>query len=152
MASSENVSFQFFHHTSKDSAMKPIKITSATFFLMLIMSSASHAGSPTAPAASDESMNMQKGMGMHRGMGMGMGGQMSEAERDQHLRMYQEHMLKMHDLSNRILSETDEKKKDQLKNEQLELMKAHHEQMKSQRMERMQQHQKSRTPAAKPAQ
>jgi hypothetical protein len=84
---------------------------------------------------------------------MGMGGhQMTEAERDQHLRTYQEHMLKMHDLSNRILSETDEKKKEQLKNEQLELMKAHHEQMRAHRMERRQQYQKSRTPAAKPAQ
>jgi Spy/CpxP family protein refolding chaperone len=127
--------------------MKPIKITAATLFLMLTISLASHAGSPTAPAAPDEPMNMQKGMGMHRGMGMG--GQMTEAERDQHLRMYQEHMLKMHDLSNRILSETDEKKKDQLKNEQLELMKAHHEQMRTQRMERRQQHQKTDKPATK---
>jgi hypothetical protein len=133
--------------------MKPIKITAAPLFLMLIMSSASYAGNPTAPTAPDEPMDIQKGMGMgmHRGMGMG-GHQMTEAERDQHLRTYQEHMLKMHDLSNRILSETDEKKKEQLKNEQLELMKAHHEQMRAHRMERRQQHQKSQPPAAKPAQ
>lgn len=130
--------------------MKPIKITTATLFLLLTHSLTSHAGSPAAPAASDEPMNMEKGMEMHRGMGMQ--GRMSDAERDQHLRMNQEHMLKMHDLSNRILSETDEKKKEQLKNEQLELMKAHHEQMMTKRMERRQHHQKAtEKPAAKPA-
>jgi hypothetical protein len=143
-----NVYFKFLHNSSEDISMKLIKITAATLFLMLTISLASHAGSPTAPAAPDEPMNMQKGMGMHRGMGMG--GQMSDAERDQHLRGYQEHMLKMHDLSNRILSETDEKKKEQLKNEQLELMKAHHEQMRTHRMERRQQHQKMEKPATKP--
>lgn len=130
--------------------MKPIKITIATLFLLLTHSLASHAGSPATPAASDDPMNMEKGMEMHRGMGMQ--GRMSDAERDQHLRMSQEHMLKMHDLSNRILSETDEKKKEQLKNEQLELMKAHHDQMMMKRMERRQQHQKTtEKPAAKPA-
>jgi len=41
----------------------------------------------------------------------------------------QSHMLMMHDLSNRILAETNAKKKQALKNQQLELMKAHHMQM-----------------------
>jgi hypothetical protein len=123
--------------------MKQKKITIAAFFLSLALSLASHAGSP---AATDEPMNMQKGMGM-RGHG-----KMSEEELNQHLRVSQEHMLKMHDLSNRILAETDEKKKEQLKKEQLELMKAHHTQMMTKRMERKQQHRKSmQKPAAKPA-
>jgi hypothetical protein len=127
--------------------MKPIKITTATFFLSLAFSLASHAGSTAAP---DEPMNMPQGMGMHQGMGMRGHGHMTEAELDQHLRMNQEHMLKMHDLSNRILAETDPKKKEQLKNEQLELMKAHHRQMMTQRMERKPHHQKTlEKPASK---
>ncbi|WP_236994033.1 hypothetical protein [Candidatus Methylomicrobium oryzae] len=118
--------------------MKPIKITAATFFLSLAFSLPSHAGSTDTP---DEPMNMQQGMGMRHGMGMK--GPKSKEELEQHMRMNQEHMLKMHDLSNRILSETDPKKKEQLKNEQLELMKAHHEQMMTKRMERKQHHQKT---------
>jgi len=61
--------------------------------------------------------------------GMGMMGQMTEEQRDQHARAIQEHMLKMHELSNRILAEQDPAKKEQLKNQQLELMKAHHAKM-----------------------
>ncbi|WP_374089842.1 hypothetical protein [Methylomicrobium lacus] len=132
--------------------MKPIKITSAALFLLLPLSMASHAETPESPTATDEPMSMpggmSGGMGMHRGMGMR--GPMSEAERDQHMRMYQEHMLKMHDLSNRILAEPDAKKKEQLKNEQFELMKAHQAQMMTHRMERMQKHQKPEQPAPAP--
>jgi hypothetical protein len=118
--------------------MNRIKTTAATFFLSFAFSLPSHAGSTGAP---DEPMNMQKGMGMHQGMGMK--GPKSKEELEQHMRMNQEHMLKMHDLSNRILAETDPKKKEQLKNEQLELMKSHHEQMMTKRMERKQRHQKA---------
>lgn len=128
--------------------MKPTRTLSAALFLLLLLSIVSHAESPAAPAAADQPMNMPKGMGMHRGMG-GMG-QMSEEERDKHLHMEQDHMLKMHDLSNRILAEPDAKKKEQLKNEQFELMKAHRAQMMSHRMEIMQSHQKTEKPAAKP--
>ncbi|EIC30278.1 MULTISPECIES: hypothetical protein [Methylomicrobium] len=112
--------------------MKPLKITVATFFLSLAFSLPSHAGSTDTP---DEPMSMQKGMGMK--------GPKSKEELERHLRMNQEQMLKMHDLSNRILSETDPKKKEQLKNEQLELMKTHHEQMMTKRMEKKQRHQKT---------
>jgi hypothetical protein len=72
-------------------------------------------------------MNKSKGadMGKHQGMGMGMMGDMSE----EHLRSMQEHMLMMHDYSNKILSEKDPAKQAQLKNQQLELMKAHMAQM-----------------------
>ncbi|WP_036281311.1 hypothetical protein [Methylomicrobium lacus] len=129
--------------------MKPIKITSAALFLLLPLSMASHAETPAeSPAAPGEPMDMPGGMPMHRGMGMR--GHMSEAERDQHMRMYQDHMLKMHDLSNRILAEPDAKKKEQLKNEQFELMKAHQAQMMTHRMEKMQKLQKTEKPAPAP--
>ncbi|ESS72286.1 hypothetical protein MGMO_62c00190 [Methyloglobulus morosus KoM1] len=68
------------------------------------------------------------GMGMHHGMGGMMAG-MSDEEKDKHLRSMQEHMLKMHDLSNQILTEKDASKKEQLKAQQLQLMKAHHAEM-----------------------
>lgn len=76
-------------------------------------------------------------MGMHHGMGMGMMGggmggmmaNMTEEQKDQHFRSMQEHMLAMHDLSNQILAEKDLAKKEKLKNQQLQLMKAHHAQM-----------------------
>ena len=56
---------------------------------------------------------------------------MDETKMMEHLKMRQEQMLKMHDLSNKILAETDPKKKQELKDEQLELMKAEHMQMMS---------------------
>jgi hypothetical protein len=68
------------------------------------------------------------GMGMHHGKGGMMAG-MTEAEKDQHMQSMQEHMLKMHDLSNQILAEKDPAKKEGLKKQQLQLMKAHHAQM-----------------------
>ena len=61
--------------------------------------------------------------------GKGMIEAMTEEQRDQHARAIQEHLLKMHDLSNQILAEQDPAKKEQLKNQQLELMKAHHAKM-----------------------
>jgi hypothetical protein len=90
--------------------------------------------------ASVQAENMQKSnpmpqhskaMSMPHNMGscMGMMSGMTEEQKDQHLRSMQEHMLKMHELSNQILAEKDAAKKDQLKIQQLELMKAHHNQM-----------------------
>jgi hypothetical protein len=75
---------------------------------------------------------MGGGMGMQHGMGGGMGGMMAgmtDEEKEQHMRGMQEHMLKMHDLSNQILAEKDPTKKEALKKQQLDLMKAHHAQM-----------------------
>lgn len=93
-------------------------------------------------------MNMAPGKSMmHQGMNMGAMG-MSEEQRNEHLRAYQEHLLKMHDLSNQILAEKDPAKKEQLKSEQLELMKAHHDQMMQHRMQMMQ-HQKNMQPDSK---
>jgi hypothetical protein len=76
-----------------------------------------------------QGMDMNKGQGAdtakHQGMGMGMMGAMNE----EHLRSMQEHILIMHEFSNKILAEKDPAKQAELKNQQLELMKAHHAQM-----------------------
>jgi hypothetical protein len=99
----------------------------ATFIFLAVMTATSSA----EDAQKTEAMPM-KGMGMGMGMHHGMGGMMAgmtEEQKDKHLRSMQEHMLKMHDLSNQILAEKDAAKKEQLKTQQLQLMKAHHAQM-----------------------
>jgi cytochrome c-type biogenesis protein CcmH/NrfG len=103
----------------------------------------------TAAPAGDMKMNqgmgmqpgMRSGMGMQQGMGMGMGPGMTEEQKDQQLRAFQDHLLKMHELSDQILSEKDPAKKEELKAKQRELMKAHQTQMMEHRMQRMMQHQ-----------
>ena len=62
---------------------------------------------------------------------------MDESKMMEHLKMRQEQILKMHDLSNKILAETDPKKKQALKDEQLELIKADHMQMMSMHHQKM---------------
>ena len=80
-------------------------------------------------------------MKMEGGMDMGMGMGMDETKMAEHLKMKQEHLLKMHDLSNKILAETDPKRKQELKDQQLELMKSHHmHMMKMHHMKMMQKH------------
>ncbi|MEQ1622974.1 MAG: hypothetical protein ABL919_16385 [Methylococcales bacterium] len=56
-----------------------------------------------------------------------MGAPMDHAKMLEHMKMEQEHMLKMHDLSNKILTETDPKKQQELKDQQLKLMEEQHE-------------------------
>ena len=59
---------------------------------------------------------------------------------DEGLRERQEHLLQMHDLSNRILSAKDPKEKQRLKDEQLQLMKSYevkHHQMMQRHMKEM---------------
>ncbi len=97
--------------------------------LFLIMSATASAENMQKP----RSMPM-KGTGMHHGMGHMMAG-MTEEQKDQHLRGMQEHMLKMHDLSNQILTEKDAVKKEQLMTQQRQLMKEHHTQMMEQHKE-----------------
>ncbi len=94
------------------------------FLFITITTSVSAEGiqNPAAPP-------MNHGMGMRHGMS-GMMGNMTEEQKDQHLKTMQEHLLNMHDLSNQILSEKDPAKKEQLKKQQLALMKAHHETMR----------------------
>ena len=127
--------------------MNAIYKSTAVLLLLLPLSGASFAAEPM------QGMNMNKpqGEGMHQGMnmnkpqgadagkheGMGMMGMgMSEG----HLQAMQEHNLKMHDLSNRILAEKDPAKQAQLKHEQLELMKAHQAQMMQHHQMMMQEH------------
>lgn len=55
-----------------------------------------------------------------------MMGSMSEEQQEQHLKAIQEQSLLMHDLSNQILAEKDPAKKEQLKKQQRDLMKAYH--------------------------
>lgn len=81
-----------------------------------------------------ENMNCMGGKQM-QGMG-GMGniqgmGEMSPEQMEQKMRSMQEYMLKMHDLSNQILSEKKPIKKQVLKDKQLELMKKHMKKMQN---------------------
>ena len=127
--------------------MNAIYKSTAVLLLMLPLSGVSLAAEPMQGMT----MNNSQGEGMHQGMnmnkpqgadagkqGMGMMGMgMSEG----HLQAMQEHMLKMHDYSNRILAEKDPAKQAQLKHEQLELMKAHQAQMMQHHSQMMQGHQ-----------
>lgn len=78
------------------------------------------------PAETKSEMNMSPGMGA-----------MDERMMMEHLRMRQEQILKMHDLSNKILAETDPAKRQALKDQQLELMKTEHMQMMSMHHQKM---------------
>lgn len=88
-----------------------------------------------------------KKMGMDRtgmqmcmgGMHMGMMANMSEEEKEKRLRTKQKHMLKMHDLSNQILTAKDPKEKERLEEEQIQLMKTHMAEMMAKRKMMMQQ-------------
>lgn len=86
------------------------------------------------------SMGKHEGMEKHEGMqgmpmpGMGMhGDMMAEMMSPEHLKAKQAHMLVMHDLSNKILAEKDPKKQQALKDQQLEVMKAHMAEMMAKR-------------------
>lgn len=105
--------------------MKNFLLSTATLLFLAQMSMASFAADPQKTPAP------MPGMKMHHGMGMGMMGNMT----DEQLQGMQEHMLMMHDLSNQILAEKDPAKKQALKKQQLDMMKAHHSEM-------MQKHQK----------
>lgn len=54
---------------------------------------------------------------------------MDETKMMEHLKIRQEQILKMHELSTKILAETDPKKKKALEDEQLQLIKTEHMQM-----------------------
>lgn len=118
--------------------MKHFYKSIAPFLFLLPISSASIAETPEKAVPPMSEMNMNKSKGMHQGMGgMGMMPGMTEEQKDQHLRSFQEHLLKMHDLSNQILAEKDPDKKEQLKNKQLDLMRAHQAQMMEHRLQKM---------------
>jgi hypothetical protein len=92
-----------------------------SFLLLLSFSNLSYAADPHPTSAPMADMGMLQGMGMMNNM--------TEAQKNERMRSMQEHMLKMHDLSNQILIEKDLAKKESLKQQQLELIKAHHAQM-----------------------
>jgi Spy/CpxP family protein refolding chaperone len=127
--------------------MKHINQLMAAFLLLLSYSMMSSAVEPTNKP---EPQGMGGGMGgmMGGGMGGGMGG-MTEEQRDQHIRSMQEHMLQMHDLSSQILNEKDPAKKENLKKQQFDLIKAHHNQMMEHRQQLRQEHQKMMQPEPK---
>ena len=109
--------------------MKYFTKASATLLLLLPLSIACYAAEPEQAAVpTQQSPAGAKGMGAMGGMGM------TEEQKNQHLKAMQESMLQMHQLSNEILAEKDPVKKQKLKDQQLELMKAHHEQMMQHRM------------------
>jgi hypothetical protein len=58
-----------------------------------------------------------------------MGKGMMEEQQDARLRAMQDRMLMVHDLSNKILAEQDPVKKEEMKKQQLDLMKSHRQQM-----------------------
>ena len=57
--------------------------------------------------------------------GHDMGAMMGQMMSPEHLKAMQAHILAMHDLSTKILAEKDPKKQQALKDQQLELIKAH---------------------------
>ena len=75
-------------------------------------------------------------MGQSMKMGQPMA-KMDDSKMMEHLKMKQEHILKMHDLSNKILAETDPAKKQALKDQQLDLMKSEHMQMMNMHHQKM---------------
>lgn len=99
---------------------------------------AAHAEQNPTPAKPDASpMTGGHQMGAMGNMGGGMGGMMMSDER---LKQKQEHLLKMHELSGKIIAATDPKEKDRLKAEQLQLMQEHEKQhlmMMQQHMQEM---------------
>jgi hypothetical protein len=129
--------------------MKHLNQLMAAFFLLSSYGMVSYAGEPINKPESQGTNRMGGGMGGigggMGGMGGGMGGMMggmSEEQKDQHIRSMQEHMLRMHDLSSQILTEKDPAKKEQLKKQQFDLMKAHHNQMMEHRQQGQKGHQK----------
>ncbi len=96
-------------------------ISVKTAMLTALLSISASSMAQQAPAGSGPT-----GKGMQHDMSA-----MDPAKMTEHMKQKQEHMLMMHDLSNKILSESDPQKKQALKDQQLELMKAHHMQMMS---------------------
>ncbi len=130
--------------------MKHINQLMAAFLLLFSYAMMSSAVEPTnKPEPKGMGGMMGGGMGGMMGGGMGGMGGMTEEQRDQHIRAMQEHMLQMHDLSNQILNEKDPAKKEKLKKQQFDLIKAHHNQMMEHRQQLQQEHQKMMRPEPK---
>lgn len=103
---------------------------------LITLSYSLHSAAEEAAKMGSASMGapMQHEGGLHGGgMQHGGGGMMQHGGGmdEQHLQGMQEHILKMHELSNQILAEKDPAKKEQLKQQQRDVMKAHHTEMMS---------------------
>ena len=111
--------------------MKHLKKMIVVLFLLLPLSMAGF--------AEDQMKPMKHGGASMKGM-MGMMMDKTEEQKDAHMRKMQVHMLQMHDLSNRILAESDAAKKQALKDEQVQLMKDHMKKMMAKHKEMMKKH------------
>lgn len=100
------------------------------FALLAVVSISQVAFAEEHPASQPE-MKMDHNMG---------GGSMDHAKMMEHMKMEQEHQLKIHDLSNKILAETDSKKQQELKDQQLKLLEEQH----MHKMKMMQEHRKQK--------
>jgi len=96
-------------------------LTALILLLLLPLSMTSFAADQEKPAQPQPAAEPMKHGGMM--------GSMTEEQQEQHLKAIQEHSLMMHDLSNQILAEKDPAKKEQLKKQQRDLMKAYHASM-----------------------
>ncbi len=103
--------------------MKNVHKSIALALLLLPLSMTSFAADTATPASAEPQKAAEP---MKHG---GMMGNMTEEQQEQHLKAMQEHILQMHDLSNQILAEKDPAKKEQLKKQQRDLMKAHQDAM-----------------------
>lgn len=112
-----------------------MKLRTSLKLSLLVMSlgmTLANAEETPGPAAATPGSHAMGGMGMNNAMMMS----------DEKLKEKQEHLLKMHELSSKILAATDPKEKDRLKAEQLQLMKDHekqHHMMMQQHMQQMMQ-------------
>ena len=116
--------------------MRTHKIAAAITLALLTGYSTVHAEEAAKPAAPPASGGHQMG-GMNMG---GMGSMGSMMMSDERLKQKQEHLLKMHELSTKILAATDPQEKEKLKAEQFKLMKEHemqHHMMMQQHMQDM---------------
>ena len=93
---------------------------------LLIAALSAGAGLSNAQQPHHPPQDQNAGGGMMGGMMGGMQHDADPAKMNAHMQKMQEHMLMMHDLSNKILAETDPKKQPALKDQQLEMMKVHH--------------------------
>lgn len=104
--------------------LKPLCLATCLCALFTLPAAQAGEAAPQAPAPGGHQMG-------------GMGGMMMSDER---LKAKQEHLLKMHELSSKILATTDPAEKEKLKAEQLQLMKEHekqHHMMMQQHMQEM---------------
>lgn len=124
--------------------MKHVYKAIAISLLSMPLSMAAYAVEHDMPGM--QGMPMQ-GMPMQGMPGMGMHGDMMSTE---HLKEMQTYILLMHDLSNKILAEKDPKKQQALKDQQLEVMRAHMAEMMAKHHKMRMQH-PAPPPAAAPA-